>query len=210
MIENMKIENDKKDLLVKSIVEIEWGFFDKVNNTGGRAACQNDKWAFYVNRYSQFYPLSIPTLESYKRDLDIAVDEGRNLITEKYAYMMEFTDPLYFNQNLKNNIRKLSKEHEELAVSIADLMVEGEKKFVAEFPKFSSRGRKIEGNCDYASFRVYAIGELKTYSLQTLIFYFADIAKSHKENRSLSKEIHEMIAKFYGYESIEDAERKMK
>lgn len=210
MRSEIKVNNTSKDVLINNIIEIEWFFFDNVNNTGGRAWCQDDEWAFYVNRYSQFNPLSELTLESYKADLDLALSQGRNIITEKYAYMMEFTDPGYYKNHLQNSIPKVSNEKAKLVEVIVDLLVEKEKAFEAVYHKFAGKGRKIEGNSDYATFRVYAAGELKTYSLKTLVLYFADLLKAEKANRNISKEIHEMTAKFYGYSSLDDAENKIK
>ena len=210
MRSEIKINNTEKDGLINNIIETEWFFFDNVNNTGGRAWCQDDEWTFYVNRYSQFNPFSVETLESYKGDLDLALSEGRNVITEKYAYMMEFTDFEYYQKHLKDNIPKVSAEKQQLVNLIADILVEEEKKFEVEYPLFSSKGRKIEGDSEYATFRVYAVGELKTYSTKTLVLYFADLAKAAKGNRNISKEIHEMTARFYGYKNIEDAENKIK
>ncbi len=210
MRDEIKINNTPKDGLINNIIEIEWFFFDKVNNAGGRAWCQNDEWAFYVNRYSQFLTFSVETLESYKRDLDVALAEGRNVVTEKYAYMMEFTDCEYYKEKLKNSLPEVSEGKEKLVICIADILVEKEKQFEAMYPKFSSKGRTIEGAADYATFRVYAVGELRTYSVQTLVLYLGDLIKADKENRNISKEIHEMTAMLYGYKSMEDAENKIK
>ncbi|MGP1570022.1 MAG: DUF4125 family protein [Eubacteriales bacterium] len=210
MRSEIKINNTPKDGLINNIIETEWFFFDNVNNTGGRAWCQDDEWAFYANRYSQFHVFSEQTLESYKADLDLALSEGRNIITEKYAYMMEFTDPAYYCKHLKGSIPDVPSEKENLVNAIADFLVEKERAFEASYPKFAGKGRVLEGSFEYATFRVYVIGELKTYSLKTLVLYLADLVKADKENRNISKEIHEMTAKFYGYRNLEDAENKIK
>ena len=54
----MKKNDTPKDGLINRIIELEWDMFDKVTNTGGRAACQDDEWTFYVMRFSQFSALS--------------------------------------------------------------------------------------------------------------------------------------------------------
>ena len=84
-----------KDAVVNDIVNREWEMFQKTQNMGGRAACQDQYDTFYANRYSQHCVLQPDTLESYRNDLIAAGMIGRNLITEKYGYMMEFTDPAY-------------------------------------------------------------------------------------------------------------------
>ena len=75
--------------------------FQETENIGGRASCQDQYDTFYANRYSQHNALELDTLESYRKDLADAKAIGRNLITEKYAFMMEFTDPEYYKQNLE-------------------------------------------------------------------------------------------------------------
>lgn len=55
--------------MIKSVVAIEWALFDKVQNCGGRAACQDDAKTFSIMRASQFRAWSLELLESYKEDL---------------------------------------------------------------------------------------------------------------------------------------------
>ena len=42
----MKKNDTPKDGLINRIIELEWDMFDKVTNTGGRAACRDDEWTF--------------------------------------------------------------------------------------------------------------------------------------------------------------------
>ena len=71
--------------------------FQNVRNTGGRAACQDDFETFDVMRKSQFLTWDLPLLESYWQDLQEGKAQGRNLVMEKYAYMME----LQLQKNMK-------------------------------------------------------------------------------------------------------------
>lgn len=82
------------DGIIREIIETEWTQFDKVQNRGGRAACQDDWKTFAVMRSSQFQVWTQALLESYRKDLRSAQKEGRNLFWEKYARMMERTAPL--------------------------------------------------------------------------------------------------------------------
>ena len=66
---------------------------DKVQNCGGRAHCQDDWETFRLMRTSQMRAWNQPMLDSYLDDLRSAQTEGRNLLCEKYAYMMERTNP---------------------------------------------------------------------------------------------------------------------
>ena len=88
-------ENLKEDLIA-SIVALEWEMFQNVNNVGGRAACQDNFETFSVMRSSQATAWSEAALASYLEDLTDAQENGRNLLTEKYARMMEFTAPLEY------------------------------------------------------------------------------------------------------------------
>ena len=54
MRDDMKRRATPKDDLINEIVEVEWEMFDKVNNAGGRAACQDDEWTFYAMIQSVF------------------------------------------------------------------------------------------------------------------------------------------------------------
>ena len=85
----------KEDLIAK-IVAMEWDMFQHVVNIGGRAACQDDPETFRIMRSSQAMAWSEDSLASYLEDLAAAAQAGRNLLTEKYARMMEFTAPLEY------------------------------------------------------------------------------------------------------------------
>ena len=60
---------DERDELIKQIIALEWKFFDKVPNEGGRAACQDDFRTFRMMRGSQYAAWSDEMLESYMDDL---------------------------------------------------------------------------------------------------------------------------------------------
>ena len=76
--------------LIENIVDREWSMFDRVRNEGGRASCQNDPATFRIMRTSQFMTWPEDLLRSYLADLEAADRVGRNLLTEKYAFMMEY------------------------------------------------------------------------------------------------------------------------
>ncbi len=70
--DSIKKNDTAKDKLINRIIDMEWDLFDHVTNTGGRAACQDDEWTFYVMRYSQFASFNKAMLESCERDLLMA------------------------------------------------------------------------------------------------------------------------------------------
>ena len=116
----------EKDALINEIVNSEWAMFQKVENIGGRAFCQDQYDTFYANRYSQHSVLRSDTLESYRRDLLSAERTGRNLIMEKYAYMMEFTEPEYYEANLKAHLPALDQKKAELIADIVSRQLAGQ------------------------------------------------------------------------------------
>ena len=83
----------KRAELIDDIVSTEWDFFQQVNNTGGRACCQDRPAIFNVMRSSQFAVWTDEMIESYMEDLRVAQNTGRNPLTEKYAHMMQSTYP---------------------------------------------------------------------------------------------------------------------
>jgi len=210
MREAIKIKNTAEDAIINEIIELEWRMFDQVENQGGRAGCQDDEWTFYAMRYSLFSIWSREALNSYRQDLLTALQEGRNLLTEKYGYMMEYTDPAYFNQNLKAHFPSVSAEKRTYVEQLTKLLVACEKQFAEHYPKFSGRGRPISGiDAGNVSFEVYTLGELKTYSSRTLLLYLRDMMQlcSRKQNPSVL--VHARTAQFYGYSSLEEAERRI-
>lgn len=199
----------EKDPLIAAIIEAEWQMFDKVQNEGGRAACQNDARTFAIMRYSQFAPLPQDALESYRDDLEQAAQVGRNLLAEKYAYMMEYTDPATFDRTLRDHLPAVSAYKQELCARIANRLIRDEQQFAARYPALHAQGRPTEGaQADDVSVHVYALGELKTYSERTLERYDAWLRAHPEENISVS--VHRVMVQLYGYDSLEAAEARQK
>lgn len=199
----------EKDPLIAAIIEAEWQMFDKVQNEGGRAACQNDARTFAIMRYSQFAPLPQDVLKSYRDDLAVAAREGRNLLAEKYAYMMEYTDPATFDRTLRDHLPAVSAYKQELCARIANRLIRDEQQFAARYPALHAQGRPTEGaQADDVSVHVYALGELKTYSERTLERYDAWLRAHPEENISVS--VHRVMVQLYGYDSLEAAEARQK
>lgn len=199
----------EKDPLIAAIIEAEWQMFDKVQNEGGRAACQNDARTFAIMRYSQFAPLPQDVLESYRDDLEQAAQVGRNLLAEKYAYMMEYTDPATFDRTLRDHLPAVSAYKQELCARIANRLIRDEQQFAARYPALHAQGRPTEGaQADDVSVHVYALGELKTYSERTLERYDAWLRAHPEENISVS--VHRVMVQLYGYDSLEAAEARQK
>ena len=194
--------NTPKDAVVNDIINREWAMFQKTQNIGGRAGCQDQFDTFYVNRYAQHSAWSAETLESYRNDLIAAEMAGRNLITEKYGYMMEFTDPAYFEANLKGRLPQLTEEKAQLIAQVVSLQLIGYQKYAEQYPALAKAGRPAEVSQAATSIRDYSIGEYKTYSENTLGQLLQDLKRM--ENPVL--EIQKNLVSFYGFDSLEAAE----
>lgn len=209
MRETEPLTGTEKDPLIAAIIGAEWQMFDKVQNEGGRAACQNDARTFAIMRYSQFAPLPQDVLESYRDDLEQAAQVGRNLLAEKYAYMMEYTDPATFDRTLRDHLPAVSAYKQELCARIANRLIRDEQQFATRYPALHAQGRPTEGaQADDVSVHVYALGELKTYSERTLERYDAWLRMHPEENISVS--VHRVMVQLYGYDSLEAAEARQK
>lgn len=200
----------QKEALVRDIVTVEWAMFDKVNGLGGRASCQEDPWTFYVMRCSQFLALPLAVLESYQQDLQRALREGRNLLTEKYAYMMEYSDPVLFASSIREQLPSVSLRKQQLVDEIVQLLIKDERAFALQYPNLHRKGRPLQGAAEgMVSVSIYALGELKTYSEKTLELYAQHLRRLDLESgENISVIIHRMMVRMYGYRSLEEAEEK--
>lgn len=166
---SIKQTKTEKDYLINLVIDVEWEMFDKVEGIDGRACCQNDPEAFYIMRYSQYAAFTTKTIKSYYADLLDAKDMGRNLLTEKYAYMMKATDEDYYIRELEKSLPRISPQKNMLIQKISEEIINQEKVFVNNNPEFAAKGRPvIDSNDELVSAKDYLEGELKTYSTRTL------------------------------------------
>lgn len=194
----------------EEIIQIEWNQFQKVNNQGGRAGCQDDWQQFHIMRLSQFLAWPEELLESYLNDLEEADASDSNLIFNKYAYMMEVTDPEGYRKicHVLPEITPVQREQMEKTVQI---QVKWAETFAKEYPNFAGNGRPIhqyEERFGWTSVETYQRGELYSYGTETQKLYCKFIETCEKEHRNLTYEVREHMAKMYGYASLEDAERR--
>lgn len=179
-----------KNILVREIVDIEWEMFDHVHNIGGRADCQEDKWAFYILRSSQFLAWDRASLDSYLQDLKNAKKAGQNIVEYKYAYMMRETDPEYFAK-IEALLPTVQAESMEIIERLLPIHIRWAEEFYAENPRRKGvrKIRSYENTLDETSFETYLRGELMTYSFQTLCVYEEFVCYLMAHSRNLSMEI---------------------
>ncbi|MDF3001836.1 MAG: hypothetical protein K0Q48_1955 [Bacillota bacterium] len=210
MYDTMKPE--KRNFIIERLLRVEWDMFQRVGSADGKAQCQEDWHTFHIMRYSYYNAWSNSMILSYVRDLEEAMNAERNLITEKYAYMMEYTDPEYFNTKLQPYLPAIDEETRRLIDEIAAYLVDCDKEFAARYPKIGKKGRPIEAAKDNAaatSAETYTKGELRTYSKYTLR-HFADYIRGCKESgTNFAFLVKDKMVIMYGYASLDDAEAKM-
>ena len=195
--------------MVDKIVALEWKQFDRVNNEGGRASCQDDFETFQIMRKSQYLTWTEELLKNYYQDLTVAEQKGWNLIMEKYARMMEHTNPDKFLL-LEKDLPELEEEREMIQELVVDIQVQWMEEFAKQYPRMAENARVVRSHEDTeyeTSYETYLRGELGTYSEETFVLYTEFIICLSKEGRNLTKEIMENTAKLYGYDSLESAER---
>ena len=127
-------------------------------------------------------------MESYWQDLQEGKAQGRNLVMEKYAYMMESTAPKEY-EAIATGLPKISEEKQAMVEQIVAIQVGWREEFDI-------------------SFETYLRGELKTYSMQTLVLYGRRIVAFVQEQKNMTEEIMRYTTAFYGYKTLEDAEIK--
>lgn len=204
------LEGKNMDIIEK-IIDLEWKQFDKVQNEGGRADCQDDFGTFELMRKSQYLTWNEELLYSYYNDLVTAENKDWNLIMEKYARMMKSTAPLKYAE-LEKDLPKLSEDRIAIQEEIIRIQVNWMEEFAKKYPKMADNARSIrtsEDNEFNTSYETYLRGELGTYSENTFILYGRFIAGLLKEQRNLAYEIMNNTAKLYGYNSVSDAEEKL-
>lgn len=197
--------------LIFDIAQMEWELFQNVQNTGGRASCQNDPDTFFKMRMSQWMVYSKETLESYMEDLRSSVEQGRNLIFEKYGFMMETTYPEEF-EGIKDHLPKVSPETEKMIDEMADIHVKWDKEVYEKYPHIRENGRVFRSSEDSvqngSSSESYLKGEYKTYSRETVELIYKQVKQAVDAGENLLEKIIENEVRFYGYQSLEDAEKK--
>lgn len=206
-----KTDDSFKSALVNELVSLEWEAFDKVENEGGRADCQNDWNTFSIMRKSQYYTWTEEMLKSYIKDFHRANDRGWNLITEKYGRMMESTAPLRFAQ-LRASFPVIPEAKKEIIEEIVKIQVGWMEEFARKYPKAAGNARSIHTSEDTpynTSYETYLRGEISTYSDETLDLYGRFIARLCTENKNLAEMTMANTAFLYGYGSLEELEERL-
>lgn len=190
-----------------SIAKAEFEAFDKVQNEGGRASCQNNWSTFKVMRMSQYMTWTEDMLLQYLYEFKTNYEHGRNMVEEKYARMMESTAPEDY-ATFADQLPTLSKEKKAIMEQVIGLQVKWMEEFALAYPNLAEDARRIhtsEDLPDDTSYETYLRGELGTYSDRMLEMYGRYIVAHAQENKNVAREIMENTVHFYGYQSLDAA-----
>lgn len=212
MINKDDLENKIKEELVDHIVSLEWQAFDKVQNQGGRAECQDDWGTFSIMRKSQYMAWPKELLICFIKDFEEANERGWNLITEKYGRMMKTTDPISYAE-ICDKLLALKPAQEHIIEQIVEIQVSWMEEFATQYPHMAANSRSIHTEEDTpfnTSYETYLRGELSTYSPETLKQYGAFVVGLARNGENLAKIIMTNTALLYGYGSLEHAEESLK
>ncbi len=172
-----------KNSLIKDIIVIEWEQFTSAVNMGKRSYCQDQIENFILSRAAYLSIYNVDILLSYLSDIKMAKSDGFELVTQKYAYMMENTDKAYFD-TIKERLMPVSLTKKTLVDCIMCMYVycleqlESLGKGCSNRPLYSTSDSKQSTSAES-----YMRGELKSYSEKTLkkilVFYLSSVVEGH-------------------------------
>lgn len=155
-------------------------------------------------RTSQFQVWTNVMLESYLGDLIDAEASGRNLLFEKYAWMMEHSLPDAFAQ-VRHALPVLPPEQlAEVEECVAMEAVWAEE-CARRYPALARHGRPlrtVQDTPEQTSMETYNRGELRTYSRRTLTLYrdFLYTCRARDKNLAMEVRTHQLHAQ--GFASL--------
>lgn len=198
--------------LFNKIIKKEWAMFSATQNIGGQASCQQDPVGFEIMRYAQFSGWDKESMELYLADLEAAEAQGRNLLTLKYAYMMESTDPAYF-ETIKGSLPPVIGEKKALVEALTAQTVEWCRVFAREYPHVAACGRPIDKSSDNpftTSVETYSRGEFSSYGVETLRSLLRHYERMAANGENLHKKVVAEELRLNGIDSLQKAEELMR
>ena len=201
-----------REELIGEIFEEEWKMFTSVNNTGGRADCQDDLPVFRIMRHAQMSVLPEEVLLSYAEDISQAKAAGRNMMSEKYGYMMKYTFPGEY-EAIKEMLPAVSQEKEAAASRIAAIFTEWTRETAAHYPFLAAQGRPVGTQDDMYSIvssESYFRCELLTLGEKTLALYLEFAEREKTSGHNIQCRIMEDTMLSYGFSSLDEAENSVR
>lgn len=198
--------------LVEQITKTEFKAFDKVQNAGGRASCQNDWPTFSIMRKSQYMTWNRIMLLQYLYDFIREFSLGHNLIEEKYGRMMESTAPEEY-EAIKEHFPVINPDKKNIIEQIVQLQVSWMEDFAKKYPALAENARSIhtgDDNIANTSYETYLRGEISTYSDKMLELYGRYVVEYAHNGKNLAFDIMTNSVHLYGYTDLDSAERLTK
>jgi hypothetical protein len=195
--------------LIDEVVEREWQMFTTVNESNGiRASCQEDHGSFAGMRQSQFAAWSAQAVASWLEDLKRAQSLGRNLLAEKYLYMMLVDTPI-LDEDYLRAVPVPSENSYVLAEMILEIVLKQTAELRSRYPVLGLRGRPLyarDAPAGVTSIQTYQLGELLTCSEATLFALLNHLRAVEEAGGSTAEEILTNEMRFLGYPSLTAAE----
>lgn len=198
--------------LVTKIARLEFEAFDKVQNEGGRASCQNNWPTFFVMRKSQYMTWNRPMLVQYFYDFTREFKLGHNLITEKYGRMMESTAPERYEE-IRKYFPEISETKKAVIEHIVGIQMGMLEEFGKEYPLLAGNARSFhtyEDNPMNTSYETYLRGEISTYSDKMLQLYGGFVVNCAKNGKNIARETIANTGFLYGYKDLDSFEASVK
>jgi len=191
----------KREDLIEEMLSIELEMFLSVP-TERRSSCQEYPESFKLHRRAQFSAWSDQTLASYLADLREAKEQGRNLMTHKYARMDDLIPVAHGGES----------EGSRSIDDIVRIHYSWQEEMFSKYPALMSGARPLGSGDDAAratSFETYLRGELDSYSERTLALLKADMVSMREGGLNMSEVVYEFLVKQLGYATLADAERTL-
>jgi len=181
--------------LIERILELELNMFLNVRSEYP-VSCQQNPEGFRLHRGTQFSLWSEETLRSYHDDLLKAEQQGRNLMTLKYARMENLIPPLSVNPIIDE---------------IVQMELKAQREMLLQYPGILTRGRPLgDDGSGTTSFKTYLRGELETYSDRTLELLYRDIRQIEDRGENWAIQTYTHLFRELGYESLDEVEEGLR
>lgn len=201
-----------KQSLIQQILQREWDMFSQVPSQGGKASCQCEPETFAIMRRSQANTWPENLLIQWLDDLEQAQSRGRNLMSEKYARMMESTAPNEFRR-IADQLPPVDTQSLPLIEDIVATHVRWKEESAKKYPRLNGMGRLSRSREDSpwdTSFETYLRGEIQSCSPQSLRLLHAHTQDLQARGVNGAEAVLLNQAREYGYGSLEAAEDSLK
>ncbi len=156
---------ESKETIINQIIDIEQKMFQEVKSLEP-AKCQSEIKTFRLMRWMSHSAVDIEVLKSWLNDFQKALDDGRNLMTEKYGRMQKLIPaPDKENPLIEKIVEIEEKQMKEVRVKYPHV--------------FTDKG---------TAFANYFKCELQTYSPETIELYHKMLEEKSANNQNIVEE----------------------